>query len=279
MDVDFRQGGSGERRTNRRPPNPLSPRGVMTLGLAVAVLAGLAGAQDEAALAARRKRMVASQIVARGIRDPLVLRAMSDVPRHLFVPPGSVDQAYEDYPLAIGEGQTISQPFIVALMTELLELGRDARVLEIGTGSGYQAAVLARIVSRVFTIEIHEALARQAAGTLGRLGLGNVEVRTGDGFHGWPEEAPFDGIIVTCAVPEVPPALFTQLKEGGRLVLPLGDPRGAQVLTVVTKRRGKPVREKVLDVRFVPMTGEAQKKKQAPPRVMSDPIARPRSGS
>jgi protein-L-isoaspartate(D-aspartate) O-methyltransferase len=261
MDIHLREGGSGEGGSSRRRTNALSPRGVMSLGLAFAVLATLAGAQDETAFAARRKRMVASQIVARGIRDPLVLRAMSDVPRHLFVPPGSADLAYEDYPLAIGEGQTISQPFIVALMTERLDLGKDAKVLEIGTGSGYQAAVLARIAARVFTIEIHEALARQAAGTLEKLGLRNVEVRTGDGFRGWPEEAPFDGVMITCAVPEVPPALFAQLKEGGRLVLPLGDPRTTQVLTVVTKRRGKPVRERVLDVRFVPMTGEVQKKK------------------
>ena len=262
MDIRLREGGSGEGRPSRRPANALSPRGVMSLGLAFALLAVLAGAQDETAFAARRKRMVASQIAARGIRDPLVLRAMSDVPRHLFVPAGSVDLAYEDYPLAIGEGQTISQPFIVALMTELLHLDKEAKVLEVGTGSGYQAAVLARIASRVFTIEIHEALARQAAGTLEKLGLGNVEVRTGDGFFGWPEEAPFDGVIVTCAVPDVPAALFAQLKEGGRLVLPLGDPRTSQVLTVVTKRRGKPVREPVLDVRFVPMTGEVQKKKR-----------------
>jgi len=234
----------------------------MFLGLVIAFVAALAGAQDEAGLAAKRKRMVATQIAARGVRDPLVLRAMSDVPRHLFVPAGSVDLAYEDYPLAIGEGQTISQPFIVALMTERLALGKDAKVLEIGTGSGYQAAVLARIAARVFTIEIHEALARQAAATLERLGVRNVEVRSGDGFFGWPEETPFDGVMVTCAVADVPQALFAQLKEGGRLVLPLGDPRTFQVLTVVTKRRGKPVTDEVLDVRFVPMTGEAQKKKR-----------------
>ncbi len=171
-----------------------------------ALAAGLAGSQEDAALAAR-KRMVATQIESRGVRDPQVLKAMSEVPRHLFVPAGSVDLAYEDHPLPIGEGQTISQPYIVALMTERLALGKDAKVLEIGTGSGYQAAVLAKIAARVFTIEIHEALARQAAATLERLGVGNVRVRAGDGFFGWPEEAPFDGIIVTAAARDVPPAL------------------------------------------------------------------------
>ena len=261
MDILEREGGPGKGRRSPRPYNPLSPRGVIFLGLAAALTGAFAGNQDEAALAARRERMVASQIRARGVRDPLVLRAMSEVPRHLFVPAGSVAEAYEDYPLAIGEGQTISQPYIVALMTERLALGPESKVLEIGTGSGYQAAVLARIAAKVFTIEIHEALARQAAATLERLGVRNVEVRAGDGFFGWPGEAPFDGVMVTCAVPDVPPALFAQLKEGGRLVLPLGDPRTYQILTVVTKRRGKPVRETILDVRFVPMTGEAQKKK------------------
>ncbi len=256
------EGGSRRGRRSPRPHNTLSPPGVMSLGLMIAFAAALAGAQDETVLAARRKRMVATQIAARGVRDPLVLRAMSEVPRHLFVPAGSVGQAYEDYPLAIGDGQTISQPFIVALMTERLALGPGSKVLEIGTGSGYQAAVLARIAVRVYTIEIHETLARQAAGTLERLGVRNVEVRSGDGFFGWPEAAPFDGIIVTCAVADVPEALFAQLKEGGRLVLPLGDPRTYQVLTLVTKRRGKPVHEQVLDVRFVPMTGEAKKKKR-----------------
>jgi protein-L-isoaspartate(D-aspartate) O-methyltransferase len=237
---------------------------VIFFGLAAALAGALAGTQDEAAFAARRERMVAAQIRARGVRDPLVLKAMSEVPRHLFVPAEAVAEAYEDYPLAIGEGQTISQPFIVALMTERLALGPDSKVLEIGTGSGYQAAVLARIAAKVFTIEIHEALARRAAATLERLGVRNVEVRSGDGFSGWPEEAPFDGVMVTCAVPEVPPALFAQLKEGGRLVIPLGDPRSYQILTVVTKRRGKAVHTQVLDVRFVPMTGEAQKKKRPP---------------
>ena len=255
------KGGSGAGRRAPRPYNLVSPRGVTFLGLIFFVAAGLPGSQDEKALAVRRDRMVETQIAARGVRDPRVLRAMAEVPRHLFVPAGSVDLAYEDHPLPIGEGQTISQPYIVALMTERLALGQKAKVLEVGTGSGYQAAVLARIAAEVFTVEIHEGLARQAAATLERLGVRNVRVRSGDGFFGWPEEAPFDGIIVTAAAPEVPAALFAQLKEGGRLVIPLGDPRAFQVLTVVTKRRGRPVREEVLDVRFVPMTGEIQKKK------------------
>jgi protein-L-isoaspartate(D-aspartate) O-methyltransferase len=257
-----REGGSGAGRRARRPYNRLSPRGVMAVGLIFVVTAAiLAAPQDEAAWASRRKRMVEAQIAARGVRDPRVLRAMAEVPRHLFVPAGSADLAYEDHPLPIGEGQTISQPYIVALMTERLALGPEAKVLEVGTGSGYQAAVLSRIAVDVFTIEIHEELARQAAATLERLGFRNVRVRSGDGFFGWPEEAPFDGIIVTAAAPEVPKSLFAQLREGGRLVIPLGDPRTFQVLTVVTKRRGRPVADKILDVRFVPMTGEIMKKR------------------
>ncbi len=258
------EGGSRAGRQDRCPHNLMSPRGVICSGAVFVLSALLAGAQDDAAFAARRKRMVANQIEARGVKDALVLRAMSEIPRHLFVPAAVVDQAYEDHPLPIGEGQTISQPYIVALMTERLAAGEDSKVLEIGTGSGYQAAVLARIAGRVFTIEINDALARQAAATLERLGFRNVRVRSGDGFFGWPEEAPFDGIIVTAAVPDVPPALFAQLKEGGRLVIPLGDPRTYQVLTLVTKRRGKPVKEQILDVRFVPMTGEAIRKKRIP---------------
>lgn len=216
---------------------------------------------DENDQAAARARMVAEQIAARGIRDPAVLSAMREVPRHLFVPEAVRADAYADHPLQIGHGQTISQPYIVALMTELARPTPSARALEVGTGSGYQAAVLGRIVAGVFTVEIHDGLARRAAETLERLGYRNVRVRAGDGFFGWPEEAPFDGVIVTCAVPEVPPALFAQLAEGGRLVIPLGDVRTFQRLTVVTKKDGKPVVKRVLDVRFVPMTGEALKKR------------------
>lgn len=260
----YAAGEGGSERVARSPlrPNPLSPPRVMAFGLGMAVLAGLAGPQDDAAHAAGRRRMVAEQIAARGIRDPLVLKALSDVPRHLFVPPESAGRAYGDFPLPIEEGQTISQPYIVALMTECLALRGGEKVLEVGTGSGYQAAVLGRIAGAVFTIEIHEPLARRAEETLRRLGCRNVKVRAGDGFFGWPEEAPFDGVIVTCASPEVPPALFAQLAEGGRLVIPLGDFRAYQELTVVTKKAGKPSVERVLDVRFVPMTGEILKKKR-----------------
>jgi protein-L-isoaspartate(D-aspartate) O-methyltransferase len=245
-----------------RPSNRLSPLGVIFLALGMASAVPSGQPQDDAAFALRRKDMVASQIAARGVREPAVLRALAEVPRHLFVLPEYIDQAYEDYPLPISDGQTISQPYIVALMTECLDLKKGAKVLEVGTGSGYQAAVLGRIAGSVFTIEIHDSLARRAAETLERLGYRNVRVRAGDGFFGWPEEAPFDGVIVTCAVPEVPPALFAQLAEGGRLVIPLGDVQTYQRLTVITKKAGKPVVKRVLDVRFVPMTGEAQKKKK-----------------
>ncbi len=265
MDAPPGRGCSRKRRRIPPPSNGMSPRGVMVRGLIFTLFfhaaAGVFGSQEGEAFAARRKRMVETQIAARGVRDPLVLRAMSEVPRHLFVPAGSADEAYDDTPLPIGEGQTISQPYIVALMTERLALPKDAKVLEVGTGSGYQAAVLSRLAAEVFTVEINAGLARQAAATLERLGYKNVRVRAGDGFFGWPEAAPFDGVIVTAAATEVPAALFAQLKEGGRLVVPLGDPRSYQVLTLVTKRRGKPVSKAILDVRFVPMTGAIQKKK------------------
>ena len=186
---------------------------------------------------------------------------MSEVPRQLFVPPGLAEEAYSDAPLPIGQGQTISQPYIVALMTESLRLRGDEKVLEVGTGSGYQAAVLSRIAGSVYSVEILPDLARTAEATLRRLGYGNVRVKAGDGFFGWPEEAPFDAIIVTAAAPLVPPVLFAQLAEGGRLVLPLGDAASSERLTVVTKRRGQPRVESILDVLFVPMTGEMLKKK------------------
>jgi len=258
----FKGGGEpGERTQIHRRANAMSSPGVMLLVLGLAFSGGWAAAQGGPGFAAKRKAMVSRQIEARGVRDPLVLKAMSDVPRHLFVPAGLADQAYEDHPLPIGEGQTISQPYIVALMTECLALKGGEKVLEVGTGSGYQAAVLGRIAGSVFTIEINGTLARRAGATLERLGFGNVHIRSGDGFFGWPEEAPFDSVIVTAAAPEIPPALFAQLAEGGRLVIPLGDPATYQRLTVATKRNGKPVIEQVLDVRFVPMTGEILKKK------------------
>ena len=258
MSVAGGEGGSEARAQIHRWSNRLSPLGVIFLGFGLAVSTGV---QNDAAFAAKRKAMVADQIVARGVRDPLVLMAMSDVPRHLFVPAGAVGRAYEDSPLSIGEGQTISQPYIVALMTECLALKGGEKVLEVGTGSGYQAAVLGRIAATVFSVEINGPLALRAASRLKRLGFGNVHVRSGDGFFGWAEEAPFDAVIVTAAAPEVPPALFAQLAESGRLVIPLGDVRTFQRLTVITKRNGKPRIGQVLDVRFVPMTGEILKKK------------------
>jgi protein-L-isoaspartate(D-aspartate) O-methyltransferase len=218
--------------------------------------------QEKDRSAAERKAMVEIQVASRGVRDPAVLEALRTVPRHLFVPPELRDEAYGDYPLPIGEAQTISQPYIVALMTESLGLKTGDKVLEIGTGSGYQAAVLSLLARTVFTVEINGSLARRAADTLGKLGYANVRVRSGDGFFGWPEEAPFDAVIVTCAVDRVPPRLFDQLAEGGRLVLPLGDSRSYQTLTLVTKKSGKMTIRKIADVRFVPMTGEALKRRE-----------------
>lgn len=205
-----------------------------------------------------RERMVETQLAVPGrdVSDRRVLAAMREVPRHEFVPEGHRNLAYEDHPLPIGEGQTISQPYIVALMTERLEPRPDDRVLEIGTGSGYQAAVLAKLVREVFTIEIVESLGLRAREDLARLGFTNVHVRIGDGYQGWPARAPFDAIIVTCAPDHVPAPLTAQLKEGGRLIIPVG--RGVQELILLEKREGRLVRKSVLPVRFVPMTGQAE---------------------
>jgi protein-L-isoaspartate(D-aspartate) O-methyltransferase len=206
--------------------------------------------------AREREEMVTSQIAARGVRDPRTLAAMRKVPRHLFVPAASVSQAYEDYPLPIGHGQTISQPYIVAFMTEALSLRGGETVLEVGTGSGYQAAVLAEIAARVYTIEIVAPLAESAAALLKRLGYAHVEVRAGDGYLGWPEAAPFDAIMVTAAAPRIPEPLKAQLKDGGRLVLPVGD--DWQELVVVTRTGDRFEERRVLPVRFVPMTGKVR---------------------
>jgi len=216
-------------------------------------------AQNDDGRALARRRMVEEQLSSRDIRDGRVLEAMRRVPRHLFVPPSLQPQAYEDYPLPIGGGQTISQPYIVALMTQCLEIEGGEKVLEVGTGSGYQAAVLAETGARVFSIEIDPVLAVNASRVLEKLGYKDVLVKAGDGFFGWPEKAPFDGIIVTAAPEKVPPALFDQLKEGGRLIIPLGRSDFLQVLTLITKKDGKPVSREILDVRFVPMTGESQR--------------------
>ena len=209
-----------------------------------------------------RHRMV-EQIRARGVTDVGVLAALEAVPRHLFVPAGERGKAYADHPLPIGGGQTISQPYMVALMTSLLDLRPGARVLEIGTGSGYQAAILSRLAGEVYTIEILPPLAERARHTLADLGCRNVHLRTGDGFQGWPEAAPFDGIIVTAAPPTVPEPLLQQLKVGGRLVIPVGDRDAIQNLQVLTKRAdGGFDRSSVMPVRFVPMTGEAQRREK-----------------
>ncbi len=208
----------------------------------------------------KREAMVKHQIEARGIGDREVLKAMRTVPRHLFVPLNSRPGAYEDHPLPIGEGQTISQPYIVALMTESLNLKQTDKVLEIGTGSGYQAAVLAAIVGEVYSIEIKEVLYRRAAERLKSLGFRNIMTRGGDGYYGWEEQAPFDCIMITAAVNHIPPPLLKQLKEGGRMILPLGNPFSFQNLVLVTKRKGDYTVKNITGVIFVPMTGEAFKK-------------------
>ncbi|MDX2151121.1 MAG: protein-L-isoaspartate(D-aspartate) O-methyltransferase [Bryobacteraceae bacterium] len=200
-----------------------------------------------------RRRMVEEQIAQRGVRDRRVLEALRQTPRHLYVPEELRDRAYDDTPLPIGFGQTISQPYIVGLMSEVLQIQSHHKVLEIGTGSGYQAAVLARLAGRVFSIELIPELAVRATETLRAAGLRNVVVRAGDGYHGWPSEAPFDRVILTAAPPELPDALVRQLKPGGRLVAPVG--RGDdQLLFLVTKSLdGKVRRETITAVRFVPM--------------------------
>jgi protein-L-isoaspartate(D-aspartate) O-methyltransferase len=202
--------------------------------------------------------MVAEQIEARGVRDRRVLEAMRTVPRHEFVPRGERHRAHADHPLPIGHRQTISQPYIVALMTELAQVGPGSRVLEIGTGSGYQAAILAKVAKEVWSIEIVEPLAREAAERLARLGFRNVTVRAGDGYAGWPEQAPFDAIVVTAAPPEIPQPLLDQLAVGGRLVAPVGG--ASQELTVVVRTTTGMKSARVGGVRFVPMTGEAQRR-------------------
>jgi len=227
-------------------------------------VAGKAAEKPADGEAARRDRMVETQIVARGVRDPRVLAAMREVPRHLFVAEPQRAVAYEDRPLPIAGNQTISQPYIVALMTELLELQPGARVLEIGTGSGYQSAVLGKCAREVYTIEILPELAESAAAKLKELKADNVTVKAGDGYRGWPEHAPFDGIIVTAAPERIPEPLLTQLAPGGRMVIPVGG--FFQDLKVFTKGADGKVTEKdIIPVRFVPMTGEIEKTPGGPP--------------
>jgi len=201
--------------------------------------------------------MIARQITARGVRDARVLEALRAVPRELFVPEAYRDMAYDDCALPIGEGQTISQPFVVAAMTAALGIDEGARVLEVGTGSGYQAAVLAGLGARVFTIEILEPLAERAAATLDMLGYTDVQIRIGDGYTGWPEAAPFDAILIAAATDHVPDPLVEQLAVGGRLVVPLG-PKAEQELVRIRKTSSELLREPLFPVRFVPMTGNAE---------------------
>jgi protein-L-isoaspartate(D-aspartate) O-methyltransferase len=208
---------------------------------------------------AERDRMVVQQIMARGVKDPAVLAAMRRVPRHVFLPNPNAPTAYWDGPLTIGYGQTISQPYVVAFMTEALRLRGDEKVLEIGTGSGYQAAVLAEIAREVFTIEIVKPLADRAAAILRELGYKNVTARTGDGYQGWPERAPFDAIILTAAPDRVPQPLLDQLAVGGRMILPVGE-KFSQSLTLIRRTARGYERTTLLPVAFVPMTGEAEGK-------------------
>jgi protein-L-isoaspartate(D-aspartate) O-methyltransferase len=221
------------------------------------VLSTLVRADDAYTFA--RKRMIEQDIRGRGVKDSMVLEVMGAIPRHSFVDASYRDRAYEDHPLPIGEGQTISQPYVVALMTEALRLRSTDRVLEIGTGSGYQAAVLAKIVKEVYTIEIRKPLVIKAEKTLAELGCQNVRVKFADGYFGWEEHAPFDAIIITAAANHIPPPLIKQIKEGGRLIVPLGSTVYYQTLTLATKRKGELEVEQLSPVAFVPMVGEMQK--------------------
>lgn len=216
--------------------------------------------RDEKEFARQREEMVASQLQARGIRNRRVLEAMKKVPRHRFVPSEFRQDAYSDTPLPIGSGQTISQPFIVALMTELADPRPHHRALEVGTGSGYQAAVLAELAREVYTIDIIPALAEGARRRLSELGYTDIHVRAGDGYQGWPEKAPFDLILVTAAAEQIPKPLLDQLAEGGKLVIPIGQTYGGQLLTLVIKKNGKLKKTVIADVQFVPMTGEVRKR-------------------
>jgi protein-L-isoaspartate(D-aspartate) O-methyltransferase len=227
--------------------------GPAVLAAACVLLVAAAPPSDEE-MTMKREQMVEKQMERRGITDPRVLKALRAVERHRFVPQAAQEEAYEDYPLAIGFGQTISQPYIVALMTESIEPQPGDRVLEIGTGSGYQAAVLSLLVKDVYSIEIVKDLGEAAAERLEQLGYGNVHVLIGDGYLGWPEHAPFDAIIVTAAPPEIPKALVEQLAEGGRMVIPVGT--SYQELLLVEKKDGKVTKRVITVVRFVPMVPE-----------------------
>ena len=212
--------------------------------------------EDADSFLKKRQNMVAYQLRNRDITDSNVLKSMLSIPRHKFVDQRIVESAYDDYPLPIGEGQTISQPYIVALMTQLLELEGNEKVLEIGTGSGYQAAVLAEIVKEVYTVEIYESLSRKSEELLKNLGYTNVHFKIGDGYYGWEKYAPYDAVIVTCAPDHIPPSLLQQIRDnGGRIVIPVGGVWNVQTLMCITKRDGEVDSEGIIGVRFVPMIG------------------------
>ena len=214
---------------------------------------------QESVFTQRRQNMVVNQLQDRDITDQEVLQAMLTIPRHQFVDPRIRDSAYNDYPLSIGEGQTISQPYIVALMTQLLDLKKGEKVLEIGTGSGYQAAILAEIAEEVYTVEIYESLSKKSETLLTDLGYQNIKFKVGDGYHGWEEHAPYDAIIVTCAPDHVPPPLLQQIKDnGGRIVIPVGGIWMVQTLMKIEKIEGKIKSEGIIGVRFVPMVGHSR---------------------
>jgi protein-L-isoaspartate(D-aspartate) O-methyltransferase len=247
--------------TMRATARPRAMQLVLVTAMATGASSGAAAGPDYAAERARMLRVIEMYAAAAGSAlgrdhiDPRVLAAIDRVPRHEFVPEEIRNEAYADRPLPIGFGQTISQPFIVALMTDLLDTTPDSTVLELGTGSGYQAAVLSQLVRRVYTVEIVPALAATASERLNRFGYGNVETRTGDGYYGWTEAAPFDGILVTAATSHVPPPLIQQLKRGGRMVIPLGGPFSFQFLVLVEKQPDGGTRtQQLLPVQFVPLT-------------------------
>ena len=229
------------------------------IGMVVWLAAGVATRGEEKAdtTAAARKRMVQRHLVERGIKNPRVLEAFRTVQRHKFLPPETRRQAYDDESIPIGEGQTITPPFDVAFMTEALDPKPTDKIYEVGTGSGYQAAILSRLVKDVYSVEIHKPLSERATQVLKEVGYTNVHTRAGDGYAGWPEEAPFDAIIVTCAPENIPPPLVAQLKEGGRMVIPLGD-RFNQVVHLIEKKNGKLTDRQLRPTLFVPMTGKAQ---------------------
>lgn len=242
--------------------------------LAVWLAAGASGvlalAQDQSSkpvevdpTAAARNRMVQRHLAERGIKNPRVLEAFRTVPRHMFLPPGSTRQAYDDESIPIGEGQTITPPYDVAFMTEVLDPKPTDRVYEVGTGSGYQSAILSRLVDEVYSVEIHKPLVERAAEVHKELGYTNIHTRFGDGYEGWPEAAPFDAIIVTCAPQRIPQPLIDQLKEGGRMVIPLGD-RFNQIVHLVIKQDGKLIDKELKPTLFVPMTGKAMNETAEP---------------